>query len=126
MWQVHTSKSTGKTYYSNRVTKKTTWTKPHDSLIFAGSAIGVAAAVGSSGAQSGAVVDGPRRVWLTHTSKTTGKTYFSNIDTGTTTWVKPDATIIVIERERGAGANAGTSDAASAAAAARAVAAAAR
>ena len=73
VWQVHTSKSTGKTYYSNRVTKKTSWAKPHASLICFDSASGVTPGT-SRGSQSGAVADGERRVWLAHTSKTTGKT----------------------------------------------------
>ena len=84
VWLTHTSQSTGKTYYSNRLTQETTWLKPDNALIY----------LENGGVPAAAAVGSPR-VWQEHISRSTGKRYFANIETGKTMWTKPDPALII-------------------------------
>lgn len=87
-WTEHKDPTTGKTYYYNKLTKETTWTKPAPKLAatapLAPGAPKAPAAPGAPPAPGGLPPD-----WTEHKDPVTGKTYYYNKLTKETTWEKP-------------------------------------
>jgi len=78
-WKECKDPKSGKTYYYNRVTKKTQWTKPIPAED--------GAAAGDAATAVGAASDPDN--WRTRVDKTRDKSYYYNKVTKETTWTKP-------------------------------------
>jgi len=81
-WKECKDPKSGKTYYYNRVTKKTQWTKPVPAED------GAAAAAGDAATTAVDAASDPDN-WRTRVDKTRDKSYYYNKVTKETTWTKP-------------------------------------
>ena len=79
-----------KTYYFNKKTKKTAWTKPAELVALEqGGAAGVVGVVGAAGGAAGGAAIAPG--WVAVADPTSGDTYWYHGETRQTTWDQPTA-----------------------------------
>lgn len=118
IWKATTDEATGKTYYYNRKTRRTTWSKPPDLDADERDAAPSAEPFSLSKAQEDAKAEGLPAGWIKNVDRATGRQFCFNTETEETKWTRPASATVTAASEAKGGEDATTSDTAPADAAA--------
>jgi hypothetical protein len=94
IWKRKTQKKSGRVYYVNTETRKTSWRNPGDDVLIIPRTRAAAAGGGGGG------VSGAARIWkvkVAKTGKKLGKTYYVNTLTKVTTWTNPGDDVLIVK-----------------------------
>jgi len=96
-WKVKVQKKSGRTYYVNTVTKKTSWKNPGDALlILATTTKKKVKRVVKKKRHALPTPEGSSRIWKVKTQKSSGRRYYVNSVTKETTWTNPGDAFLII------------------------------
>ena len=96
-WKVKVQKKSGRTYYVNTVTKKTSWKNPgNDLLILATTTKKKVKRVVKKKRHALPTPEGSSRIWKVKTQKSSGRRYYVNSVTKETTWTNPGDAFLII------------------------------
>ena len=96
-WKTKVQKKSGRTYYVNTVTKKTSWKNPGDALlILATTTKKKVKRVVKKKRHALPTPEGSSRIWKVKTQKSSGRRYYVNSVTKETTWTNPGDAFLII------------------------------